>query len=211
MVKTQSIDSPWGASVFGAASVNASPDLARLRVAIRQTHPKPSEAFAVTRGAVDRMREVLRTHGVPDTAVSTSRLGLKSSWKYSAGERTFVGYECSAHFVIELRDLDALDTVLIDVVEAGANQVDEVEFDVSTKKELEAQAREAAVAAARENAELYAEAAGVRLGPVIHIQDVDSESMEQTLSESQPPAGNLVPGEISVHAGVLLGFSLISD
>jgi hypothetical protein len=215
MVKTQSIDSPWGASVFGAASVNANPDLVRLRVAIRQTHPKPSEAFAVTRDAVDRVREVLRTHGVPDTAVSTSRLGLKSSWKFTAGEHKFAGYECSADFVIELRDLDALDTVLIDVVEAGANQVDEVEFDVSTKKELRAQAREAAVAAARDKAALYAEAAGVRLGPVIHIQDVDSESMAAPRGHGQAPGGgsegNLVPGKISVNAGVLLGFALISD
>ncbi|MFK0044322.1 hypothetical protein ACIQU4_09500 [Streptomyces sp. NPDC090741] len=44
--------------------------MARLRVAVKQTRQKASEAFEVTRGSVNQVREVLRGHGVPDTAVS---------------------------------------------------------------------------------------------------------------------------------------------
>jgi uncharacterized protein YggE len=58
---TQYIDAPWGASVFGAASVDSAPDLARLRVAIKQTCPTPAEAFEITRSAVNHVREVLRS------------------------------------------------------------------------------------------------------------------------------------------------------
>ncbi|MEU1495747.1 SIMPL domain-containing protein [Streptomyces sp. NPDC005776] len=210
---TQSIDAPWGISVFGAASVDATPDVARLRVAIKQTRHKPGESFEVTRGSVNQIREVLRGLGVPDTAVSTSRLDLKSSWSYG-NERTFLGYECTASFVIELRELDILETVLVDVVEAGANQVDGVEFDVSTKKQLRAQARTAAVAAAREKAALYAEAADVRLGPVIHIKDVDSDQLQNSYRGHRQGGGaggegDLAPGKISVTAGVVIGFSII--
>lgn len=211
---TQSIDAPWGISVFGAAGVDAPPDLARLRVAIEQTRQKPGEAFEVTRGGVNQIREVLRGHGIPDTAVSTSRLGLKSMWSYG-NERKFLGYQCTASFVIELRELDILETVLVDVVEAGANQVEGVEFDVRTKKELRARARRAAVAAAQEKAALYAEAAGVRLGPVIHIKDVDSEHMRGSYRSHSSSGGgdggdgDLTPGKVSVSAGVVIGFSLI--
>lgn len=213
---TQSIDKPWGASVFGAASVDAAPDLARLRVAIKQIRPKPGEAFEVTRSAVNQVREVLRGHSIPDTAVSASRLNLRSAWKFTGNERKFLGYECTASFVIELHELEILETVLVDVVEAGANQVDGVEFDVSSKKQLRAQAREAAVAAAREKAQLYAHAAGVRLGPVVHIKDIDSDQMQNTYrSHAQSAAaggeGDLIPGKIIVTAGVVLGFSLIGD
>ncbi|MBB4951736.1 hypothetical protein F4556_007271 [Kitasatospora gansuensis] len=188
--------------------------MARLRVAIHQTRPKPGEAFEVTRSSVNRIREVLRGHGIPDTAVSTSRLDLKSSWNYGS-PRKFLGYECTASFVIELRELDLLETVLVDVVDAGANQVDGVEFDVSTKKELRAQARAAAVAAAREKAALYAEAAGVRLGPIIHIKDVDSEQLQNShrghgQGGGSGSEGDLAPGKITVTAGVTIGFSIIS-
>ncbi|MFD4694127.1 SIMPL domain-containing protein [Streptomyces sp. NPDC058463] len=210
---TQSIDAPWGVSVFGAASVDAAPDLARLRVAIEQTRNKPGEAFAATRSGVNRIREVLRGHGVPEAAVSTSRLNLSSRWSYG-DERKFLGYECTASFVIELRELDILETVLIDVVDAGANQVKGVEFDVSTKKELRARARTAAVAAAREKAALYAEAADVRLGPVIHIKDVDSEQLQNYRGhggQSGGGEGDLTPGRVSVSAGVVIGLSLSSS
>ncbi|MEV6977623.1 SIMPL domain-containing protein [Kitasatospora sp. NPDC093806] len=212
MYDTQSIDSPWGVSVFGAADVSATPDLARLKVRITETRPKPAEAFAETRAAVNRVREVLRGHGVPDGAVSTSRLTLESEWVYKGNERTFLGYECTAAFAIELRELDLLEQVLVDVVDAGANQVDGVDFDVTTKRELRAEARRAAVAAAREKAELYAEAAGVRLGPVVHIKDVDSEPIARYRSHGGgggDSENDLAPGSIRVSAGVLLGFSLI--
>ncbi|MEU0148158.1 SIMPL domain-containing protein [Streptomyces sp. NPDC006288] len=208
----QSIDAPWGVSVFGAASVDAAPDLARLRVAISQTRNKPGEAFAATRSGVNRIREVLRGHQVPDTAVSTSRLNLHSQWTYGS-ERTFQGYECTASFVIELRDLDTLEAVLIDVVEAGANEVNGVEFDVRAKKELRARARSAAVVAAREKAALYAEAAGAQLGPVVHIKDVDAEQVQNYRghggNDGDGGEGDLTPGRVTVSAGVMVGFSLI--
>lgn len=216
MIGTQSIDQPWGASVFGAASVDAAPDLARLRVAIKQTRPKPADAFAVTRSAVNQVREVLRGHGVPDTAVSTSRLNLQSTWSFNNNERKFLGYTCTASFVIELRELEVLEAVLVDVAEAGANQVDGVEFDVRSKKQLRAKARDAAVASAQEKATLYARAAGVRLGPVIHIKDIDSEQMQNNSrshggSGAAAGEGDLTPGKITVSAGVVLGFSLIVE
>jgi len=216
MNDTQEIDRPWGASVFGAASVDAAPDLARLRVAIKQIRPKPGEAFEVTRNAVNQVREVLRGHGIADAAVSTSRLNLKSVWNFIGNKREFLGYECTSSFVIELRELELLETVVIDVVEAGANQVDAVEFDVSTKKALRAEAREAAVTAAKEKAEIYARAAGVRLGPVIHIKDIDSEQLQvnyrgHTGGSVGGGEGDLTPGKVSVSAGVVLGFALIGE
>ncbi|MEU3921321.1 SIMPL domain-containing protein [Streptomyces sp. NPDC029004] len=73
-------------------------------------------------GYIRRGIHVLLGHRVPDTAVSTSRLNLESTWSYG-NERKFLGYECTAAFVIELRELDILEAVLIDVVEAGANEV----------------------------------------------------------------------------------------
>ncbi|MEZ0066557.1 uncharacterized protein YggE [Streptacidiphilus sp. MAP12-20] len=212
---SQFIEAPWGMSVFGAASVDTAPDLARLKVAIKQTRQKPGEAFEVTRAGVNQIREVLRGHNIPDSAVSTSRLDLKSSWSYG-NDRKFLGYECTASFVIELRELDVLEIILVDVVEAGANQVDGVTFDVRNKKDLRAQARTAAVAAAKEKAALYAEAAGSRLGPVIHIKDIDSDQLSNAYrshggyASGDGGEGDLAPGKISVSAGVVLGFSLIT-
>ncbi|WP_326696054.1 SIMPL domain-containing protein [Streptomyces sp. NBC_01754] len=208
---SQRIETPWGVSVFGTASEDAVPDLARLRVAIEQTEGSPAEAFAATRGGVNRVREVLRGHGVPESAVSASRLNLESRWSHGESSR-FLGYECTASFVVELREPDILETVLIDLVDAGATQVGGVEFDVRRKEELRALARTAAVASARDKAVLYAEAAGARLGPVIHITDLDAgqtQGFRGHTSLGGGVEGELTPGKVTVSAGVVLGFSLL--
>jgi uncharacterized protein YggE len=140
------IATPWGMSVFGAATIDVAPDLARLRIGIKEMKPTPQEAF------------------------------------------------------------------LVEVVAAGVNEVGDVQFDVKVKRELRAQARKAAVVAAREKAEVYAEAAEVRVGRVLHITDVDSDGLRTFRSHGQVVGndgdGALTPGMISVSAGVLLGYEI---
>ncbi len=68
------------------------------------------------------------------------------------------------------------------------------------------------MAAARRKAEVYAEACGVKLGPVIHVEDVDPESMSGHggRPDGDPEAdGTLSPGSVRVDAAVLLGFGLL--
>jgi uncharacterized protein YggE len=216
MIGMQMVERPWGVAAYGAASVKAVPDLVRLRFKVVRLEQTPSQAFAHSSDAVHRVREVLRRRGVPDRAVQRSRLRLKSSWGFG-GERKFLGYECQAAFAVESADLDEMQQLLIDIVAAGANEIDGVDFDVSTKAELRSEARRQAVAAARTKAGLYAEAAGARLGPVLHIDDVDPENAGLEFYRSRGGLGetaaaeDLAPGHVVVSAAVILGFSIIHD
>ncbi|MEV0169772.1 SIMPL domain-containing protein [Streptomyces sp. NPDC050803] len=210
---TETIKEPWGLSVFGAGSVRAEPQLVRVKLGVEVLEAAPEQAFHEAGAAVMRLREVLRRHGIPDASVSGSRLRLSSEYGHDNGARKFVGYLCRAQYVIETETLDNLQQLLVDVVEAGARSIDSVEFDVHDKPALRDEARRRAVAAARRKAEVYAEAAGVHLGAVIHIQDVDAESYEFRQYRGHgggggASAGDLAPGMVQVAAGVVLGFSL---
>lgn len=171
--------------------------------------------FDVVRTAVARVRQAVRAHDIPDSAVHASQLNLASSWQVAKGERVFEAYACSVSFSIELSEVNTLESVLVDLVEAGVDQVDRVEFDVRAKPRLRAEARSAAVAAAREKAARYAVAAGVRLGPVAHFKDVDPNLLRGHRSNDYHAAsagedGYLLPGNVSVSAGVVLGCSLVA-
>jgi uncharacterized protein YggE len=162
------------------------------------------------------VRETLRRHDISDAAVEHSRLGLESSWQYVDGKRQFIGYECRASFSVESAALDDVQPLLVDLVAAGANEIDGVDFDVTGKPELRAEARRLAVAAARRKADLYAEAAGVRLGAVVHIDDVDPEQLERDQYHGHGSGGaasaqDLAPGHVVVSAAVILGFSINHD
>jgi uncharacterized protein len=143
---------------------------------------------------------------------SGSRLGLKSVWSYGQ-DRKFLGYQCQASFAVETSDLDGVQQLLVDLVTAGANEIDAVNFDVRGKPALRAQARRQAVAAALAKAELYAEAAGVRIGAVLHIDDVDPEQVGFERYRGQVAGDatsqqDLAPGHVVVSAAVILGFSI---
>ncbi|MET9257904.1 SIMPL domain-containing protein [Streptomyces sp. NPDC003717] len=209
---TQAIGEPWGLSVYGAGSVRAEPRLARVRLAVDVLEPSPDRAFGEAGAAVARLRAVLRRHEIADTAVSGSRLELTSQHSGYGAERTFLGYACQAAYVVETEALDGLQQLIVDAVEAGAHRIDSVEFDVPDKPVLRDEARRRAVAAARRKAEVYAEAAGVRLGVVLHIQDVDAEYAAQRYrghgGGGGDSSGDLAPGMVEVSAAVLLGYAL---
>ncbi|PPS78910.1 SIMPL domain-containing protein [Streptomyces sp. MH60] len=206
---TQAIEEPWGISVFGSGTVRAEPSLARVRPAVDVLEPSPEQAFQRAGEAVARLREVLRRHGVPDASVSGSRLNLSSEYNGHGGGRTLLGYRCQASYAVETGALDDLERLIADVVDAGAHRIDGVEFDVRDKQALLDEARRRAVAAARRKAQVYAEAADARLGPVLHIQDVESEPVAAfRASAGGGPPGALAPGAVEVSARVVLGFSL---
>lgn len=158
---------------------------------------------------------MLREHGIPDSDVSGSRLALKSDFRGYGAERTFLGYRCEATYIVQTEDLDRLGLLIEDAVRAGANRVDEMCFDVLDKPAHRDEARRRAVRAARRKAEVYADACGVRPGPVIHIHG-DPESLglrsHGTRIGGDPESdGVFTPGSVRVEAAVLLGFSLLPD
>src|ERR1044072_2179682 len=125
----QMLKQPWGATAYGAGSVKAAPDLVRIRFKVVRVEQSPSEAFAMATTAVHDVRQALRQHGVADRAVERSQLGLQSSWTYGS-ERRFLGYECQASFVVESANLEDTQALLVDLVAAGANEIQGVDFDV---------------------------------------------------------------------------------
>jgi len=212
----QMVERPWGITAFGAASVKAVPDLVRMRFKIVRVEQAPAAAFGAARAAVRAVRGALRDHGIGDSAVEGSRLSLKTATEYVNGASKFAGYQCQATFAVESGALDDVEPLLVDVVSAGANEIDGVDFDVAAKRELRAEARGKAVAAARAKVDLYAEAAGVRVGALLHIEDVDPEQPGTSRYRSHAEAAattaqDLAPGHIVVSAAVILGYAVARD
>ncbi|WP_430781925.1 SIMPL domain-containing protein [Actinoplanes sp. G11-F43] len=210
------IERPWGVTAYGAASVKSKPELVRTQFRVVRLEQTPSDAFAAANEAVRAVRQTLRRHDVPDSAVERSRLDLTSSWDGYGPNRKFLGYRCQAAFVVETGNLEDIQQLLVDIVAAGANEIESVDFDVAGKGEMRAEARRRAVAAARRKAELYAEAAGVRLGPVVHIEDVDPDRVGNERYRGHGSGGaasgeDLAPGHVVVSAAVTLGFALTHD
>ncbi len=212
---TQAVQRPFGVSVFGSSIVRLEPDVASLKFAVSRLEQNPKDAFQKAHEATKCVRAYLAQSGL--TEVASSRITLSQEFRYTGGEQRFVGYAAKVSFHLLLRDLDKMEAVLLGVLDAGANEIDAVEFQTSRLKEIRADARRRAVAAAREKAENYCQAANVTLGPVIHIEDVNPDALGGTreshiIQEIQPDDdGSLrafAPGSITVGAAVTVAFEL---
>src|SRR5262245_27219574 len=110
--------------------------MAIVQIAVDLIEPRADQAFDVANAAVTQFRNAVRTHGIPDNKVSGSRLRLQSVHEGYGANRAFVGYQCVAAFEIETEDLNGLQQLLLDAVQAGASRVDGVHFDVHDKQRM---------------------------------------------------------------------------
>jgi uncharacterized protein YggE len=205
-----------GVKVFGSAVLRVEPDVASLQFAVSRQAKQPKDAFQETHKAVKGIRTYLTQTGAAGD-VAASRITLTRTFEYTNGRQQPTGYSAKVAFNVLLSDLGRMEELLVGVVDAGANEIDAVEFRTTKLKEYRAEARRRAVAAGREKAENYCRAAGVALGAVTSIEDISPEVLRgsgeghtsrEAPSDDAGPERAFAPGSIVVGAAVSLVFAL---
>jgi uncharacterized protein YggE len=151
----------------------------------------------------------IREAGVADRDVQTSRLSLQPQYEQGkAGPARLLGFQVTNQVTIRIRDIDKFPGILDRAIAAGANEMSGIEFVVSEQSKLLDQARDDAVTDARRKAELYAKAAGVKLGPVTSITEEGSSPPRPAVQAMRASAVPVAPGEQLLRAAVSVTFEL---
>ena len=210
MYQEQLIQNPFGITVFGSSLIKVEPDIVSLSFAVSRIHQHPKDAFQDVRSSSQSVRKYLEQAKVDE--VNTSRVSISQTFRYISGEQKFLGYTAKVAFNVLLRKLDEMEDLLSGIVDAGANEIENVEFQTTKLKELRADARRQAIGAAREKAENYCNAAGVNLGKVIHIEDVNPDNLRGRESHVEMGIANQLqafdPGNITIGAAVIVAFKI---
>jgi uncharacterized protein YggE len=213
--RTMELKTQPGVKVFGSAILRVEPDLASLQFGVTRQAKHPKDAFRETHEAAKVVRAYLSKAMAGE--VATSRITLYQTSEYVNGRHKPTGYSARVSFSVLLTNLDSMEDVLAGVVDAGANEIGAVEFRTTGLKEHRALARRRAVAAAREKAENYCMAAGVALGAVISLEDVnpsvlrgsgEGTTSSEVGSDDSGPDRAFAPGSIVVGAAVSIVFAL---
>ena len=163
-------------ALTGEGVVVAQPDVALIAGGVVTRAPTAGAALKANAAAMSKVLAAVKAAGVEDRDVGTSDLAVQPTYESPgtfSSERAakLVGYEVRNMVSIRSRAIDKFGDLVDAVVQAGSNQIDSLAFDVSDREAKLDEARKAAIADARRKAELYAAAAGAKLGDVISVEE----------------------------------------
>jgi uncharacterized protein YggE len=167
-------ETPPTISVSGEGTVSVPPDIALIDGGVSTEAKTAREASEANNVAMGRVLQALKSGGLEEKDVQTSRLSLQPQYAQQTrpGPNVVSGYRASNRVTIRLRDVTRVAATIDTLVSSGANEIGGISFMVEKASKLLDDARVEAIADARRKAEIYAKAAGVTLGaPVSIIED----------------------------------------
>jgi uncharacterized protein YggE len=163
-------DASRSVQVSGAALLNVPPDRALIQLGIETNGLTVYEVEQSNSRTMAAIRKALKDQGIEDKDIATDWYVVQPVYE-DYGSLKFKGYRISNTVAVTLRDVSKTNAVVAAALNAGANQVANVEFYVSDLRTYRDQARQLAVQAAAEKAQALADAAGADVGCVLHIQE----------------------------------------
>jgi len=196
-------------TVTGEATVAVAPDTAMIRLGVGTQEKTAREASEANAKQMTAVLAAIKDTGVADRDIQTSRLSLQPQYDPNkSGTARLTGFQASNQVTVRIRDIDKLPTVLDRAITAGANEMSGIEFVVSEQSKLLDQARDDAIADARRKADLYAKAAGAKLGRVLSITEEGSAPPPRPIQALRAGAVPIAPGEQTLRAIVTVSYEL---
>jgi len=206
-------------TVTGEGAVTAAPDLASITAGVITEAEKAEDAIAQNAMAMAAVIDKLKSAGIDEADIQTARFSLSPKYETKSGvinrredQPRIFGYTASNQVRVIVRDIAKTGSVLDQVVSSGANTLSGVSFSISEPEPLLNAARAAAVADAMEKAALYAEAAGVKLGQIVTINESGGYAPRpmamMARAESMSADTPIAPGEQEISAMVTIVFAL---
>jgi uncharacterized protein YggE len=151
----------------------------------------------------------IKDAGIAERDVQTSRLSLQPQYDPNkGGTARLLGFQVTNQLTVKIRDIDKLPAILDRAIAAGANEMSGIEFVVSEQSKLLDQARTEAIADAHRKAELYAGAAGVKVGQVLSIAEEGAAPPPRLMQAMRAGAVPVAPGEQTLRAVVTVSYEL---
>ena len=161
--------------VTAAGEATSAPDRATLRVAVTASGSDTESVRDELDADDGALRSALADWGLDDEAIRTEEYDVRESYE-TRDDPNRTRYEGVHRYAIELDDVDAVGEVIDVAVDAGADEVQRVQFGLSeeTERAVREAALETAMANADEDAAVLANASGLEVVGVYEVSTAQS-------------------------------------
>lgn len=160
-------------SISATGTIEKVPDIAIMTTGVQTEAKTASEAIAENAKRMASVFKAVEAAGIKKKDMQTSNFSLNPRYDYSSrgSPPRLTGYTASNQLSVIVRDLDDLGETMDALVSAGSNQFNGLRFALDDPSDVQDQARKAAMKQARERAELYADAAGLKVKRIVTISE----------------------------------------
>jgi uncharacterized protein YggE len=203
-------------TVTGTGKVTYVPNMAHVNVTVSSDAKTAAEAWQQNAEIVRKLFTILKEFQINEKDFQTT--GLHVNPRYAPRkeeEQRLVGYRVAYDLTVTVRQLDRLGALLDRLVAGGANRGMGISFGFANPQELLEQARLRAVADARKRADLYAKAAGTKVGHVVRIDEGHAPLPRFLRLEAATPGATdaliVAAGQQELTASVTVTYAVLNN
>jgi uncharacterized protein len=208
---------PEGAilTVTAESELHAEPDIATLNAGVVTQAATAEAALSENAKRMTGVIAALRQAGVPEKDIQTASINLNPQYQYVQNEPPkFTGYQAQNTVTATVRNLKKVGPAIDALVGKGGNQLNGVSFAIDDPSKLQDQARAEAVKKARARAELYANAADLKVARILAISEggdappIAYPMPVVRMTAQKAEVTPVQPGAVSVNQTVTVTFEL---
>ncbi|MCZ2127788.1 MAG: SIMPL domain-containing protein [Anaerolineales bacterium] len=210
---------PRTLNVNGMGVVYLTPDIVYINVGVSTQKTDATDAVNTNKEQTTKVIQAVKKFGVEDKDIRTTNFSIWSSPQYdSNGQLTGeISYSVDNSVSITVRDIDKLGALLDAAINAGANSIYSIQFDVEDKTEASKQARALAMTDAKTEAQELADVAGVGLGEIQTINYYETSPSPYTDMGGRGGGGMdaaasapvpIQPGQLAVSVTVSITYGI---
>jgi uncharacterized protein YggE len=204
-------------SVSAEGMVESAPDMATLSMGVVSEGATASEAMAENARRMNGLTQALRRAGVAERDIQTANLSVNPQYVYVENQAPRIsGYQANNQVSARVRNLANVGRTVDAAVAAGGNTVNGIAFSHSDPEAQLDAARRAAAAEARQRADLYAQAFGLRVHRIIAISESGGYQPPMPMpmmarmaaADMEAAPTPVAPGEIQTRVSVNVTYEL---
>lgn len=173
--------------VEGLGNVSAPHDYAAFNFTVETYAPSPAQALQENNTLMSNVLEQINNLEITPDDIETKRVRITSGNRWERYDNALEGSELQYTATNEVRlrftNVDGVGPAMTAAVNGGATHINGPRMHLFETDELLAQARDRAIADAQRRAEEVAEAAGVTLGRIVRIENVEYQMTESDFHE----------------------------
>ena len=205
----------------GNAQISADPDRAEFTVTATATKETTDEARIAVSSMTNEAAGILKSEfGVAEDDITTSMISAYPEYRWTEEGNELIGQRANESISVKIRNIDSLGDIYTRLLGINGIEISNVSLDKEDKSAEIEESRINAVLDAREKAETYAKAAGVKVGDVISITDNTSSSVYYprnvmyamaAADESSAVSTEYRISDIKVSSTVSMVFEIVND